>query len=337
MDSLNPYNPFENRKKGSHYTREQLDYIKQLLENGWSVAKIAKTYDLNTSSIRRRIEQKNWTLSSQRTKKLSQKELDSIKKELEKKIPVEKIAKKYNISTATILKRKANDNWILQKRKNKYSFNESYFDTIDTEHKAYWLGFLMADGYILSKRKGERANQSQSFGFSISTKDIELLKNFKKDLNAENPINIYTSNSGFKENAPAGRILLTSQHTVDCLKSHGIVENKTFITKMPNINENLIPHFIRGYSDGDGSIVIDKNNRVQWAFCGTKELLSSFQEFFGTDYKLTQRFPERQNNNWTLKITGWTNIPRCLDICYSEATIFLKRKYDKYVEIQGNK
>lgn len=56
MDSLNPYNPFENRKKGSHYTREQLDYIKQLLENGWSVAKIAKTYDLNTSSIRRRIE-----------------------------------------------------------------------------------------------------------------------------------------------------------------------------------------------------------------------------------------------------------------------------------------
>lgn len=80
-------------KKGSHYTREQLDYIKQLLENGWSVAKIAKTYGLSTSAIKKRIEQQNWGLSSQRTKKLSQKELDSIKKELEKKIPIEKIAK----------------------------------------------------------------------------------------------------------------------------------------------------------------------------------------------------------------------------------------------------
>lgn len=104
---------------------------------------------------------------------------------------------------------------------------------------------------------------------------------------------------------------------------------------MPDISKELMPAFIRGYSDGDGSIVVDKNNRVSWGFCGTKELLNSIQDFFGLNYKLSQRFPERDNNNWQLKITGWQNVPACLDITYKNATIYLKRKYNKYVEIQG--
>ena len=29
-----------------------------------------------------------------------------------------------------------------------YNYNEKYFETIDSEHKAYWLGFLYADGYV---------------------------------------------------------------------------------------------------------------------------------------------------------------------------------------------
>lgn len=29
-----------------------------------------------------------------------------------------------------------------------YHHNENYFETIDNEHKAYWLGFMFADGHI---------------------------------------------------------------------------------------------------------------------------------------------------------------------------------------------
>jgi hypothetical protein len=32
--------------------------------------------------------------------------------------------------------------------KQKYKINEDFFQEIDTEEKAYWLGFLYADGYI---------------------------------------------------------------------------------------------------------------------------------------------------------------------------------------------
>ena len=337
MDSLNPYNPFENRKKDTPYTQEQLDYIKQLLDQGWSVSKVAKVYDLSIHALKKRKKDNNWaSKKTQRAKKLTQQELDDIKEMIDNDIPIKTISEKYQISESTIQRRKTNNHWTLVKRKNRYNFDENFFDEIDTEHKAYWLGFLMADGYILSKRKGKRANQSQNFGFSISMRDEELFGYFKEDLKAENPVNIYNNTStSFKPNTPYGRILLTSQHTVDSLKRHGIVENKTFITKMPEISENLIPAFIRGYSDGDGSIYIDKNNRIGWSLCGTKELLTSIQNYFGLNYKLDQRFPERNNNNWSLKVVGWQNVPKCLDIIYSDATIYLKRKYDKYAEMQG--
>ena len=62
----------------------------------------------------------------------------------------------------------------------------------------------------------------------------------------------------------------------------------------------MIPAFIRGYSDGDGSIIIDKNNKYQWNILGTKEVLTFIQDFFNTNIKLYQRFPERENNNFTL-------------------------------------
>ena len=33
------------------------------------------------------------------------------------------------------------------------TYNKNYFDVIDTPTKAYWLGFLYADGYVTSKNR----------------------------------------------------------------------------------------------------------------------------------------------------------------------------------------
>lgn len=338
MDSLNPYNPFKNKKKSAPFTQEQLDYIKQLLDSGWSVSRICQTYDLGKDAIKRRIKEDDWVaVAARRDTKLSEQELQEIKQKVDSNYSLELICSEYNISMASLLRRIQNNKWEKGRRKNIYNFNEHYFDNIDDEHKAYWLGFLTADGYILSARHREgRPHESQSFGFSISMKDKELFDYFKQDLEATNPVNVYKNSGSFNATNYCGRILLTSQHTVDTLKKYGIVENKTFITTMPEIEEHLIPAWIRGYSDGDGSISRDKNNRLSWGLCGTKELLTGIQEFFGFNYKLSQRFPERHNNNWSLKVAGWINVPSALSIIYKDATIYLKRKYDKYVEIQGS-
>lgn len=337
MDSLNPYNPFEGKTKNSHYTQEQIDYIHELVKLGWSAHRIAITYGLSPEAIRKRIKNNDWISANyDRNIKISNQELLMIKQEVDSGIDLQVICDSHQISMNSLLSRISNNKWERGKRKNLYTFNENYFDNIDEEHKAYWLGFLYADGYILSARnRPGRPNESQSFGFSIAREDHELLEKFKTDLNATNPIHYYAGGN-FDNAQECGRILLTSQHTVNSLKKLGVVENKTFFLTAPPIDKIWMPAFIRGYSDGDGSIIIDKNNKYQWSMLGTKELLTAIQAFFNTNLKLYQRFPERQNNNYTLHYGGNIQVPHLLDIIYQNATIFLQRKYNKYAEMRGN-
>ena len=72
--------------------------------------------------------------------------------------PVYNLLKKYNL--------KLNE----RAYKRKYSLNEKYFDSINTEDKAYILGFICADGYIAKDR----------IVIAIAKKDIQILENIKK-------------------------------------------------------------------------------------------------------------------------------------------------------------
>lgn len=340
MYSLNPL--FVSRKKGAPFTQEQLDQIKLYLEQGLSKKDIRELTGISAEALNRRIKENNWNAAKRRRIGLTQAELNSIKKDLNEGLSVEEVSKKYTISMECLNDRIANNKWTRAKRKTKYTCDETYFDCIDDEHKAYWLGFLMADGYILSKRqRRENSNESQSFGFSISTKDIELFSKFKEDLKSNHPVNIYkNTTTGYKKGAEYGRILITSQHMVDSLKKLGMTENKTFTLKMPDLREDLIRHFIRGYSDGDGSIIISHlasgDVKYYWNITSTKEMCESILVYVGKpELKISQRWPERNNNNWSLKICGTKQVPEILSKIYDGSTIYLERKYKKYAAMQG--
>lgn len=337
MDSLNPYNPFENKNKNQHYNQEQLSFIKQLVDQGWSASRIAAEYSISSQSIRERIKNNNWKVGHfNRSGGLSNQELKEIHQQVLDGIPYKTICEQHQISEESLLRRVQNNKWERGQRKNKYSFDDTYFDNITTEHQAYWLGFLYADGYILSKRnRRPNSQEQQSFGFCISSKDDELFTKFKEDLKSNNPVNYYKNSTGFDSDFSCGRILLTSQRTVDALKKYGMMENKTFFLTWPELPEELYSAFIRGYSDGDGSIIIQSNGKYNWQLCGTVELLMGIQAYFDTHIKLFQRFPERENNNYTLHYCGNQQVPRLLDIIYKDATIYLQRKYNKYAEMRG--
>ena len=64
----------------------------------------------------------------------------------------------------------------------KDSFNENYFETIDCEHKAYWLGFLMADGCILDEILSDGTRKPITIQINVSLCDIEIVENFMKDI-----------------------------------------------------------------------------------------------------------------------------------------------------------
>ena len=140
----------------------------------------------------------------------------------------------------------------------KYFHDFSYFEKIDCHEKAYWLGFIMADGYI-TRVKGKTHGEDK-VGITLHAKDDEQLYRFREAINATNEVKYYTEKiqkkwieRGCKPTSKVCRILLTSQKTCDDLMSKGVVYNKSLIKEFPDNNQvpdKYIYSYLRGYIDG---------------------------------------------------------------------------------------
>lgn len=213
----------------------------------------------------------------------------------------------------------------------KYTHNENYFEVINDELKSYWLGFIYADGFIESKRK----NYSQKFGITLNSIDEEHLYKFRSHIEATNPIKHYIG-SGYNPSGSFSKILITSQKTVEDLKRLGVKENKALNLTFPDnkkISNYLIRHFIRGYLDGDGTIYsyVDKTNNYtnyRLSFTGTKDMLEGVRNFFNKNIVIKE-----DNNAFYMNIGGNLQVKRFLDILYNNSSVYLQRKYEKYLDL----
>lgn len=214
----------------------------------------------------------------------------------------------------------------------KYKIDHNFFENIDTEHKAYWLGFIYADGYISSNNKNYKR-----VGIALGIKDKEHLKKFVNITNSNYPINHYT-NKSFGVETEYCRLLISSDKMFNDLLNKGVFLNKTLILKFPNkeqVPKELLHHFLRGYFDGDGSFAKNKKEYTI-KVCGTKEFLEEFLNFIDKpNIKLLRRHKKRNNNNFQFSIGGRLNFIRITDILYKDATVFLERKYERYIEFKN--
>ena len=141
-------------------------------------------------------------------------------------------------------------------KREKYTVDSKYFDNIDNEEKAYWLGFLYADGYVRTYHK------SGQLKLKLNVKDKEHVELFKKCIISNQKIvdNIEKLKKNGKEyTSHSSTLNIYSVELVNDLIKHGCVQNKTQKIRFPEIDENLKYHFIRGYFDGDGCIHKIKN------------------------------------------------------------------------------
>lgn len=204
-------------------------------------------------------------------------------------------------------------------RKYDYTVCEKCFETIDTEEKAYWLGFLYADGCVNSSKS--------EIELSLQELDIEHLKKFRTFLGLDDKPFLK------KEKVINGQIKVSykfsfsSEKVKEDLIKLGCGPQKTFNLTFPNfIEEHLLNHFIRGYIDGDGCIYTRKK-LISLEILGTEEFLKGYQEWANEGnskiYSINHSSIKRviNANNQALRI---------LQRIYTNATIFLERKYYKY-------
>lgn len=251
---------------------------------------------------------------------------------------IQKLSDKYGINRKTIVKYLNERNIEITNTHGKVPFKENIFDVIDTEEKAYWLGFMYADGYITAK-----GNQ---VGLSLSIKDIDHLRKFNKFLDYSKGLNISeTHQFGSKEKYNKnGEILkmvnttITNKHLWTSLFKLGCVPNKSLILTFPDKSlfkdESLIKHFIRGYVDGDGTLGVyphsEKNPKLEASLLivGTKSFLEGIQEYLKIDGYIMQK---PNCNEYTYRLGYSTKkAQNVADILYQNASIYLDRKYNIY-------
>lgn len=220
----------------------------------------------------------------------------------------------------------------------KYNLDESIFENIDSEEKAYWLGFILADGCIVDRSNEGRKN-SKLLTIHLKLSDIEHLKKFKKFLNTDKPI--YVGEQKLK-----GKIFgycsihITCSKLAKDLMSHGIEHRKSLKEKLPNIDKRLYPHFLRGYWDGDGSVLfyeqkVNKLRKMYPEICVYSGLIfiKQISQILREDLHIICN-PQKNRNIYKLKTSGNKAIP-IVQYLYKDANIYLDRKYKTYIEIMN--
>jgi len=264
---------------------------------------------------------------------ISKYEQDCIIKEYEINHNTAEVGRKFNRPTTSILrvlKRKEIDT---TRKIRKYTLDENYFDIIDTEEKAYFLGLLYADGSNCTER--------HSVTLAIQTKDEEILNKFSIAIKSNRPIRILEKNKDNPNLQDICIFSINSKRISEKLVKLGCLNNKTFLLKFPTedqVPSNLVQHFVRGYFDGDGccSIMItNKHNRVQALssivstedFCN--DVISILKKEININCSLQKRHKDRDTNNRTIHIPGLRQSQKFLEWLYKDATIYFERKYEK--------
>lgn len=221
---------------------------------------------------------------------------------------------------------KCKSHFIINKNNKKYNkYNEDYFETIDTPDKAYWLGFIYADGYITT---------SNRWGIELQYNDISHLQLLNKCLNSNVEIKSRLKKSPSGSINKVAYILISNKKMYLDLLKNGVIKNKTYTLEFPK--ENIIPdslmnHFIRGLFDGDGSytcIKCDKHTNMQINFiCKSEKFIDDLQTKIKEKGIIMNKSYIKRDDIYTIYISNKLNALKFIDYIYhNHNNICLKRK-----------
>ena len=309
--------------KAMYNDENLIKQIKELNNNGMNANKIAIKLNITRQLVGKINKIHNLNLKRYSTKNQCKGRENDIIMLREKGLSREDISKELNIRYDSLCRylKSINDNNYNNK---KYSYNENIFEKIDSEEKAYWLGFLYADGYVRTSGKGGIVQ------LSLGEKDLIQLEKFKKFLNSNNEIkkNISILNG---KNHVSYKIVISSLKMANDLTSLGCFENKSLDLKFPTeqqVPNEYIHHFMRGYFDGDGCITGIKSK--SFSVIGTNAFLKEYQSKLIKELGLNKTKFSKCGQAFTLRYGGNIQIIKIRNFLYKNSSIYLERKHSKF-------
>lgn len=200
-------------------------------------------------------------------------------------------------------------------RTNRYKVDEDYFETIDTEGKAYFLGLMYSDGSV---------TENQMY---IKLKDEDVIQQFKAELKSEAPIRrIETPWDAYIMQVSSKRLC---RHLIN----QGCVPNKTRVIQVPKLREDLYRHFIRGFFDGDGCLQLQgKIYHCRFDLTSASlQFLEQIRPIITARAKTNGGLQkETKYDVWHLNYSGHQVI-QIMDWLYKDSHFYLNRKFNKYL------
>ena len=217
------------------------------------------------------------------------------------------------------------------KRPDKYFYDKDFFENINTEEKAYWLGFIYADGYVYYSEE----KRNYELGIELQIGDINHLRKFNKSINGNLEVKITEKyDKRYEKTYRHCTIRLHDKKLVEDLNKNGVVQNKSYIIKFPNLRNDLIVPFIRGFFDGDGCLQLNKQrqcHRFDFA-CASIDFVNKLRDILYNNYNINS-YITQDKNIYRLNIRGLTNAYLFGKLLYDNSTIYLDRKYNKFYNI----
>lgn len=209
--------------------------------------------------------------------------------------------------------------------------NDNYFSTIDDETKAYFVGYLLADGCITKHHGVYRQIQ-----LHLSSSDIKIVEKLKEV--TESNRKIYISPNGercmFRD---------SSDIMVSDLSKFGIVPCKTG-NEQPDFSSipgHLLNHAIRGLIDGDGWISIGQScsgkRIISLGICGSKYTCEYVTHILSekTGVSMLSASKVKDKDCYKLGYTNINDVKNIIRYLYNNATIGLTRKYNNAYKIMN--
>ena len=232
---------------------------------------------------------------------------------LNNNISLTKLSKMFKIDRGNFSKFLKNNGVEIINKQNQQTIIGNYFEKIDSEEKAYWLGFMYADGNV--------SKNSNNIEISLKPGDINHLRKFAKTINFTNKISVSNTRC---------RLCFANKQMKQDLINNGCIPAKSLILKYPKINNNLIIHFIRGYFDGDGCITFNQNkhHRPTISILGTKDTLDYISKNL-TGHVKKLRGNHGSDVTFVLEYTGQLSRDLLFKL-YENSNIYLDRKFERF-------
>ncbi len=256
--------------------------------------------------------------------KITKEHLDIVKRELVAGSNLKEACKVVNFTPDWISKKLRNEGFRCESFNKLSFFNSKYFEKIDSEKKAYFLGLILSDGNI--------SKTTNRVLIGLNKKDSYILDIFKKDIGSNNAVRHYSVLDKRKNKYNnISMFQISNVNIKNDLNELGISHDKTNKFSFSTIAENEnFNHFLRGLVDGDGYISKDKN-RV--SLISTKEFLYFIQDYFSFGrtkiYKL-------KDNVYRFNLNSRKKVLKFLNFIYNKSTVHLTRKHKAYLNIKDN-